>query len=68
MAMIRMSKLTALLSQNKKVTHIQVLHWFGNIELVHCGDDDSRGGEEEEEEEEDNVDDQAADPPGKSSH
>lgn len=76
-AMIRMPELNSfhknVLNQTESSfkmfnTHIQVLHWFGNIELVHGGDDDSRGGEEEEEEEEDNVDDKAADPPGESSH
>lgn len=38
-------------------THIEILHWFSNIELVHGGDDDRWGGEEEEQEEEDDVDD-----------
>lgn len=44
-------------------THVQILHGFGDIKLVHGGDDDGRGGEEEEEEEEDDIDNQAADPP-----
>lgn len=50
------------------ITHIQVFHWFGNIEFVHGGNNDGRGGEKEEEKEENNVDDKAADPPGESSN
>lgn len=45
-------------------SYIEILNRFGDIELVHGGDDDGRCGEEEEQDEEDAVDDEAADPPG----
>ena len=48
-------------------THIQILHWFSNVKLVHSGNNDGRRGKEEEEKKEDRVDDEAADPPGESS-
>lgn len=40
-----------------KNAYIQILHRFGDVELVHGGDDDGGGGEEEEEDEEQTVDD-----------
>ncbi len=46
-----------------QTSYVQVLHGFGDVELVHGGDDDGRGGEEEEQEEEKAVDDKAAEPP-----
>lgn len=45
-------------------SYIEIFNRFGDIELVHGGDDDGRCGEEEEQDEEDAVDDEAADPPG----
>lgn len=43
--------------------YVQVLHGFGDVKLVHGGDDNGRGGEEEEQDEEKAVDDEAAEPP-----
>lgn len=48
---------------NTQSPYVQILHRFGDIELVHGGDDDGRGGEEEEQDEEKAVDDKAAEPP-----
>lgn len=45
-------------------SYVEIFNRFGDIELVHGGDDDGRCGEEEEQDEEDAVDDEAADPPG----
>lgn len=44
--------------------YIEKLHRFGDVELVHGGDDDGRCGEEEQQDEQDAVDDEAAYPPG----
>lgn len=54
-------------SYNNMYTHIEVLHWFGNIELVHSGNDNGWSGKEEEKEEKDAVDDKATRPPWDSS-
>lgn len=40
---------------NNLNTHIQILHWFGHIKLVHGGNYNGWGGKEEEEEEKDAV-------------
>lgn len=58
----------ASIQQRDRQTHIEILHWFGDIKFIHGGDYNGWSGEEEEEEEEDTVDQKAAKPPLGSSH